>query len=74
MAQLASPIQGFKMTPMSAPQTVRCPNCGNIGERRYLHSNLVRTQCPHCDYLMVSCSETGRVIEAYSPGLYQSSV
>ncbi|WP_428013359.1 replication restart DNA helicase PriA [Baaleninema sp.] len=59
------------MTPMSAPQTVRCPNCGNIGERRYLHSsNLVRTQCPHCDYLMVSCSETGRVIEAYSPGLY----
>ncbi len=51
-------------------QKIRCPNCGSEGERHYItHSKLTRTQCPSCDYLMVTCSETGRVIEAYSPGI-----
>nr|WP_242022327.1 replication restart DNA helicase PriA [Microcoleus sp. FACHB-831] len=52
-------------------QAVRCPNCGSEAERYYLTSSLqTRTQCPACDYLMVTCSKTGRVIEAYAPGIY----
>ena len=56
---------------MLAAQKVRCPNCGSEGERDYILSRqLTRTQCPICDYLMVTCSRTGRVIEAYAPGIY----
>lgn len=52
-------------------QAVRCPNCGSLGERHHLlKSQLTRTQCPSCDYLMVTCSRTGKVIEAYAPGIY----
>ncbi|MCL1468959.1 replication restart DNA helicase PriA [Argonema galeatum A003/A1] len=50
-------------------QKIRCPNCGSYGERHYV-SNLITTQCPTCDYLMVTCSRTGKVIEAYAPGRY----
>lgn len=49
-------------------QTVHCPTCGSAAERRYsTKTGQVRTQCDHCDYLMVSCAKTGRVIESYSP-------
>jgi predicted RNA-binding Zn-ribbon protein involved in translation (DUF1610 family) len=52
-------------------QAVHCPTCGKAAERHYLlNSHLTRTQCPSCDYLMISCSLTGRVIEAYAPGIY----
>jgi hypothetical protein len=52
-------------------QKIRCPNCGSEGERHYLaHSYQTRTQCQICDYLMVSCTRTGRVIEAYAPGIH----
>lgn len=55
---------------MQTIQKVRCPNCGSEGERHYIaHSYVTRTQCPVCDYLMVSCSRTGKVIEAYAPGI-----
>lgn len=48
-----------------------CPNCGRSAERHYLaESALIRTQCPHCDYLMITCDRTGKVIEAYAPGLF----
>jgi hypothetical protein len=51
-------------------QEIRCPNCGRYGERHHIaESNLTRTQCPECDYLLVTCSLTGKVIEAYAPGL-----
>lgn len=51
-------------------QNVRCPNCGSEAERYYiLSSKLTRTQCLSCDYLMVMCSRTGKVIEAYAPGI-----
>lgn len=54
---------------MKVEQTVRCPNCGSPAERSHLFSSkLVRTQCPACDYLMVT-STAGRVIEAYAPGI-----
>jgi ribosomal protein S27AE len=51
-------------------QTIHCPNCGNHAE--YYHSEIdriIRTSCPKCDYLMVKCSHTGKVIEAYAPGI-----
>lgn len=52
-------------------QKIRCPNCGSEGERHYLsYSKQTRTQCPICDYLMISCMLTGRVIEAYAPGIH----
>jgi hypothetical protein len=47
-----------------------CPNCGSCAERQYLEADrLIRTQCPTCDYLMITCAQTGRVIEAYAPGI-----
>ncbi|MCU0515300.1 MAG: replication restart DNA helicase PriA [Oscillatoria sp. Prado101] len=56
---------------MHAKQEIRCPNCGSHAERHYLaSSDLTRTQCPTCDYLMIACSRTGRVTEAYAPGIY----
>jgi predicted RNA-binding Zn-ribbon protein involved in translation (DUF1610 family) len=49
---------------------VHCPNCGGFAERSHRQSeHITRTQCNHCDYLMVTCSLTQRVIEAYAPGL-----
>jgi predicted RNA-binding Zn-ribbon protein involved in translation (DUF1610 family) len=51
-------------------QSIHCPNCGSSGERHYLlNRQLTRTQCPSCDYLMITCSLTGKVIEAYAPGI-----
>lgn len=51
-------------------QTIRCPNCGNFAERYHLaKSQLTQTQCPACDYLMVTCTQSGRVVEAYAPGI-----
>ncbi len=59
------------MTP--TVHAINCPNCGRPGERHYLpESGVVRTQCPHCDYLMITCHQTGRVIEAYAPGVAMS--
>ncbi len=55
---------------MRSSQTVRCPNCGSFAERDLLSAGQqMRTQCPTCDYLMVTCVQTGRVVEAYAPGL-----
>jgi DNA-directed RNA polymerase subunit RPC12/RpoP len=55
---------------MQIVQKIRCSNCGSEGERYYLSdSQLTRTQCPTCDYLMISCTRTGKVIEAYAPGI-----
>ncbi len=55
---------------MKIIQTVRCPNCGSPAERHHgFSSGIVRTQCPLCDYLMITDSSTGKVIEAYAPGL-----
>ena len=52
----------------NAIQRVHCPTCGSAAERYQVDgSNNIRTECSHCDYLMVYCSETGRVIESYAP-------
>ncbi len=56
---------------MQIKQDIHCPNCGSFAQRQYcLQTQLIQTQCPVCDYLMVNCSRTGRVVEAYAPGLY----
>ncbi len=56
-------------------QQVHCPNCGQLAERHYLEQNrLMRTQCQGCDYLMITCTTTGKVVEAYAPGLFASAV
>lgn len=60
---------------MRMVQIIRCPNCGSEAERYHLlSSQTARTQCPICDYLMVSCYRTGRVIEAYAPGIYPAAM
>jgi hypothetical protein len=54
---------------------VHCPNCGRLAERHHLKPDqLVRTQCHGCDYLMITCAATGRVVEAYAPGLFAGAV
>ena len=56
---------------MPLKQMIRCPNCGSHAERYFIESSkLTRTQCSACDYLMIACSETGKVVEAYAPGIY----
>lgn len=60
---------------MQIIQKIRCPNCGSEAERYYISSDhLTRTQCQSCDYLMVMCSVTGKVIEAYAPGIYPTAM
>ena len=53
-------------------QKVHCPNCGSYAERHYFthkSNQMTQTQCPVCDYLMINYSETGKVVEAYAPGI-----
>ena len=57
---------------MTIKHTIYCPNCGDRAERyECSESNIIRTSCSYCDYLMVQCSCTGKVkvIEAYAPGI-----
>jgi hypothetical protein len=50
---------------------INCSNCGSDrAERHYISDlELVRSQCPACDYLLVTCAASGKVIEAYAPGI-----
>lgn len=52
---------------------VHCPNCGAPAQKVCLEDNstnqIIQTSCSHCDYLMISCARTGKVVEAYAPGL-----
>ncbi|MDJ0515381.1 MAG: hypothetical protein QNJ74_03665 [Trichodesmium sp. MO_231.B1] len=47
----------------------RCPNCGVYGERTY-YNQLTKTECHSCDYLMITHTKTGQVVEAHAPGIY----
>lgn len=55
---------------MIKEQQIRCPNCGSHAKRfYYLKNQITETACPACDYLMVNCSRTGKVLESYAPGI-----
>ncbi len=64
---------------MYATQAIPCPNCGSQAQRSYFTSKetdcnscpsnqVIQTECPVCDYLMVMCSVNGAVVEAHAPG------
>lgn len=53
-------------------QAIRCPNCGSPATR-YYRSTQTQTECLECDYLMITCADTGNVVEAYAPGLAMRS-
>ena len=60
---------------MSIQQTIYCPNCGDRAERFHCSdTKIMRTSCRHCDYLLVQCAETGKVIEAYAPGINSTAL
>ena len=62
------------MSVAATVQRVHCPTCGSSAERYHLlESESIRTQCSHCDYLMISCAKTGNVIEAYAPSFSPST-
>ncbi|WP_283769143.1 hypothetical protein [Roseofilum capinflatum] len=52
-------------------QPIPCPNCGSSAQRKHLVKlEQTKIECPSCDYLLLTCSRTGRVKEAYAPGIY----
>ncbi|MDJ0596825.1 MAG: hypothetical protein QNJ72_43825 [Pleurocapsa sp. MO_226.B13] len=62
---------------MDRTYSVRCPNCGGLASRHYFTSQekrystcqenqVLQTECPSCDYLMIACFLNGNVIEAHS--------
>ncbi|MEO1131891.1 MAG: hypothetical protein AAFX40_04200 [Cyanobacteria bacterium J06639_1] len=65
---------------MRITQDVRCPNCGSTARKHELSdiadaavrcpsNRETQLECPTCDYLIVTCSLNGAVVEAYAPGL-----
>ena len=57
------------MTKTKTTQIIYCPNCGDRATRSFLDNAITRTCCESCDYLLVQCSKTGKVIESYAPGI-----
>ena len=58
---------------MIKTQIIHCPNCGNRATKNIVDNAILRTSCECCDYLLVQCFKTGKVIEAYAPGIYRDS-
>ena len=64
---------------MQRTLVVRCPNCGSFAKRHLFSHHLthqakrgsqpqvMRTECPHCDYLMTVCQDEGEIHSVYSP-------
>jgi transposase-like protein len=50
---------------------IHCPNCGNCHCERInvLDRSIQRIECINCDYLLITCTRTHQVIEAYAPGI-----
>ncbi len=62
---------------MNHTYTVRCSDCGSLALRSHLisavegtnscpESQTIKTECPSCDYLLITCSANGNVIDAHS--------
>ncbi len=57
----------MKSLPVST-QKICCPNCGSrAAVRHWLETAQTVTECLDCDYLLISCSLTAQVLEAYFP-------
>jgi len=55
---------------MNHRQIIHCPNCGNSAHKSEIpHQNLISIDCPSCDYLIIRCPYSAKVLEAYAPGL-----
>ncbi len=65
---------------MPTVQIIHCPNCGAPAKRKiwrdqeqmnrqHTDQPMVETTCATCDYLMIMGLSSGRVIEAYAPGV-----
>ena len=54
---------------MTYTQMIHCPNCGDRATKEITDDDIQRIACKSCDYLMVQCARTGKVIEAYAPGI-----
>ena len=65
------------MSVMNRTFEVPCPNCGGSATRSYFTSqdakysncpqnHVIQVECSDCDYLMVMCSVSGSVVEAYN--------
>ena len=52
-----------------ARQNIHRPHCGSVAER-FVNQQLLQTQCQICDYLLVTCVKTGKVLETYAMGIY----
>jgi DNA-directed RNA polymerase subunit RPC12/RpoP len=69
--QINHQINHQTQTNQSTVTVICCSNCGSKAERiRLIDEKLTRTQCQTCDYLLITCDRTGKVIEAYAPGIY----
>jgi len=65
------PVVDLNTVDLNTIVAIHCPNCGSHAERHNLvEEQLTRIQCAACDYLMITCARTGKVIEAYAPGIY----
>lgn len=62
---------------MNQTYTVRCSDCGCLALRTRLTdavnkssncfgNQIIKTECPSCDYLLITCSANGNVIDAHS--------
>jgi len=54
---------------MTKTQSIYCPNCGDRATETIIDNSIKRTACEQCDYLLVQCIKTNRVIECYAPGI-----
>ncbi|MCM1984821.1 hypothetical protein [Lyngbya confervoides] len=64
---------------MQKTQIVHCPTCGSLAKRQLITIELaslphreerpqcIRTECPHCDYLMVLCVCENQLTQVYAP-------
>jgi predicted RNA-binding Zn-ribbon protein involved in translation (DUF1610 family) len=58
----------FNSPPIINKETIHCPNCGNHALRQEFlvkKELFVETSCPVCDYLLIHCQRTGRVLDSY---------
>ena len=70
-------INAIENLVMNHTYAVRCSDCGSLALRSHSisssritdhcsESQTTKTECPSCDYLLITCSVSGNVIDAHS--------